>query len=100
MSKVKLATLVESDLKTPFSFATTTRCVTGRSPFPGLLHEREREREREREGEIAHYLVKVIPSIPFLGWVGMVVLPLYSGYSQLILKVRLEKYTTTKQFSF
>ena len=34
----KLATLVESDLKAPFSIATTPRCRGGHYSFPGLLH--------------------------------------------------------------
>ena len=35
--EVKLATLVEGDLKAPFSIATTPRCREGATPFPGLL---------------------------------------------------------------
>ena len=35
--KCKLATVVESDPKTPFSLATTLRCKEGRYFFPGLL---------------------------------------------------------------
>ena len=34
----KLATVVESDLKAPFSIATKPRCREGTIPFPGLLH--------------------------------------------------------------
>ena len=33
-----LATIVEGDLKTPFSIANTPKCREGRYPFPGLLH--------------------------------------------------------------
>ena len=36
--KVKLATIVEGNLKAPFSIATTPRCRGGRYSFPGLLH--------------------------------------------------------------
>ena len=36
--KVKLATIVEGDLKAPFSIATTPRYREGRYSFPGLLH--------------------------------------------------------------
>ena len=36
MSKVKLVTVVESDLKAPFSVATTPRCRGGRDSFPGI----------------------------------------------------------------
>ena len=35
---MKLATLVEDDLKAPFSIATTLRCRAGTTPFSGLLH--------------------------------------------------------------
>ena len=35
---VKLATVVEGDLKAPFSIAITSRCRGGRYSFPGLLH--------------------------------------------------------------
>ena len=35
---VKLATLVEGDLKAPFSMATPPRCRGGRYSLPGLLH--------------------------------------------------------------
>ena len=34
----KLATIVEGDLKAPFSIATTPRCRGGRYSFPGLLY--------------------------------------------------------------
>ena len=34
---VKLATIVEGDLKVPLSIATTPRCREGATPFPGLL---------------------------------------------------------------
>ena len=34
----KLVIIVESDLKAPFSIATTPRCRKGATPFPGLLH--------------------------------------------------------------
>ena len=37
-SKVKLATLVEGDLKAPFLRAITPRCREGTTSFPGLLH--------------------------------------------------------------
>ena len=37
ISKVKLATLVEGDTKTPFSIA-STGVGEGATPFPGLLH--------------------------------------------------------------
>ena len=33
-----LATVVEGDLKVPFSITTTPRCREGATPFPGLLH--------------------------------------------------------------
>ena len=36
--KVKLTTIVEGDLKAPFSIATTPRCRGGRYSFPGLLY--------------------------------------------------------------
>ena len=36
--KVELATIVESDLKSLFSRATTPGCGGGATPFPGLLH--------------------------------------------------------------
>ena len=36
--KVKLATIVEGNLKAPFSIATTPRCRGGRYSFPGLLY--------------------------------------------------------------
>ena len=37
-NKIKLATVVEGDKKTPFSIATTPRGVgKGATPFPGLL---------------------------------------------------------------
>ena len=36
-SKVKLATLVEGNLKAPFSIATTLGCREGATAFPGLL---------------------------------------------------------------
>ena len=36
--KIKLAILVESDAKSPFSIATTPRCWEGRYSIPGLLH--------------------------------------------------------------
>ena len=36
--KVKLATLVEGDLRAPFSIATTARCREEHYFFPGLLH--------------------------------------------------------------
>ena len=36
--KVKLTTLVEFDLKAPFSIATTQRCWGGHYSFPELLH--------------------------------------------------------------
>ena len=35
-SKVKLATLVEGDLKAPFSIATTPKCRGGRYSFPWI----------------------------------------------------------------
>ena len=38
LSKVKLVTLVESDLKAPYSIATTPRCREECYAFPGLLH--------------------------------------------------------------
>ena len=34
----KLATVIESDPKAPFSIATTSRCRGGVTPFPWLLH--------------------------------------------------------------
>ena len=37
-SKKKLATVVESDPKAPFSIATTPTFREGTTPFPGLLH--------------------------------------------------------------
>ena len=36
--KVKLVTIVEGDLKAPFSMATTPRCRGGHYTFPGWLH--------------------------------------------------------------
>ena len=36
ISKVKLATLVEDDQKTPFSIATTPRCRGGHFSFPWI----------------------------------------------------------------
>ena len=36
--EVKLATLVEGDLKAPFSIATTPRCRGSATSFPGLVH--------------------------------------------------------------
>ena len=36
--KVKLATVVEGDLKAPFLIATTPRCWGGHIHLPGLLH--------------------------------------------------------------
>ena len=36
--KVKLMTVVEGDLKAPFSIATTLRYREGHYSFPGLLH--------------------------------------------------------------
>ena len=38
VSKVKLATIVEGNLKAPFSIATTPMCRGGRYSFPGLLY--------------------------------------------------------------
>ena len=38
ISKVKLATIVESDPKAPLSIATSPRCKGGRYSFPWLLH--------------------------------------------------------------
>ena len=38
ISKVQLATIVEGDLKAPFSIATTPRCRGRRYSFPRLLH--------------------------------------------------------------
>ena len=37
-NKVKLATIVESDPKAPFSLAITLMCMRGSTPYPGLLH--------------------------------------------------------------
>ena len=34
----KLATVVEGDLKVPFSLITPSRCSGGTNPFPGLFH--------------------------------------------------------------
>ena len=38
LKKLLLATIVEGDLKAPFSIATTPRCRGGRYSFPGLLY--------------------------------------------------------------
>ena len=38
VTKIKLATIVEGDLKAPFSLATTLRCIGGWYIFSGLLH--------------------------------------------------------------
>ena len=35
---VKLTTIVDGDLKSPFSIIATPRCRVGCNSFPGLLH--------------------------------------------------------------